>query len=88
LGDAGEAIGDAEVLVDAVFDGVVDSGLICPDGGLPAAYLLDTNGALYTFSPGKLEATPLGTPQCGTPLTRDRGPQGSCSVIGSLTGAG
>jgi hypothetical protein len=43
-----------------------DSGLVCPDGGLPAAYLLDVTGAIYTFSPATLEAVLLGTPDCGT----------------------
>ena len=54
--------------------GRTDSGLICPDGGLPVAYLLDTTGALYTLNPATLKSTPLGTPRCGTPHTRDTGP--------------
>jgi hypothetical protein len=72
--DAGPA--DAEPQSDvtvapiAAFDASVpaDSALACPDGGLPTAYLLDQNGALYTFSPATLEATRLGLPDCGEAL--------------------
>jgi DNA-binding beta-propeller fold protein YncE len=41
-----------------------DSGLACPDGGLPNAYLFDNGGALYTFDPATLATSLLGTPAC------------------------
>jgi hypothetical protein len=42
-----------------------DSGLVCPDGRVPNAYLLRRDGALFTFDPATLATQILGIPNCG-----------------------
>ena len=48
---------------------VRDDAAICPDGGLPTAYLIDAAGALYVFDPASLHVQLLGTPNCGAQAT-------------------
>jgi hypothetical protein len=61
-----------------------DSGLACPDGGLPNAYLLRDDGALYTFDPATLATRLLGTPACAgasSPWTLSVSREGNAYVV-------
>ena len=46
-----------------------DAEPLCPEAGLPTAYLVDARGVLYIFSPASLQVHPLGTPSCGAQAT-------------------
>ncbi len=61
---------EAERLVDAPHDTDAptpppDSGVACTDGGFPVAYVLDQDGAFYTFDPASLATSLIGSPACG-----------------------